>query len=558
MEYLLEPNSPLLKFLNPLELLKLLHVSRAARKAAVPHLKACCETADPETRVHGDRFRKWLTTSPIVATGSMVFHEEMAAPEDGNLAGPLRLGTIEKMSTTLVNRFVVLQYKKLGYQREHCKLAVFNGQGEFVAYYELLSKQFYEPFVDKWVHGDRGFNSRGGSNHSTAEIQIRNCNSDDWTLTDQSLEWAWQEGFGGDVTSSNYDLFDSFFGQLSPTEVSFVLMHALSEDTRVIYQYVETVFDRFNQEFEWMEDEDEDEQNEIMVAWKERLAAVSYQEHRPQLRFEVGTEVLCWVRQEQHRFGLSRDQWLPGHVVKHWYRQPEDGTVVPYRVKLDPRHLFGKEISVLTDTDSVIKQLQRPRLRFPIGTEVLCLVSQNKWRPGRVTQHWYINQTACWNPHVYSRQQRTMAPYRVKIDAGPDFSAPVDRDSIIKLKSNDNNPEGTGNILDLASDSKKKKKRKRSDEISAAETGNHNKKKNKKDNLTAPKRPAKAFVTWSIQNRERVKLANPDIHEDDIGKLLRSQWKQLLEEEKTPFEDHYQAEKECYKKEKAAYKLEKG
>ena len=551
MDYLFEPNSPLLKFLDPLELLKLLHVSRGARRAAVPHLKAF-EMADPETRVHGNRFREWLTTSPIVATGSMVFHEEMVAPEDGNLAGPLRIRTIENMSTTLVNRFVVLHYKKLGYQREQCKVAVFNEQGEFVAYYELLSKQFYEPFVDKYVHEGRAFNSRGGANHSTAEIQIRNCDSDSWTLSDQSLNWEWQEGFGGDVTSSNYDLFDSFYGQLSPTEVSFILMHALSEDTRVIFQYVETVFDCFNQGFEWMEDEDEEDG--FMMAWKERLAAVSYEEHRPQLRFEVGTEVLCYFGQEHmSRLTVSQDQWLPGHVVKQWYRQPEDGKVVPYRVKLDPRHKWGREISVLADTDSVVKRLQRPRLRFPIGTEVLCLVSQNEWRPGRVTQHWYINPHACLNFHLYSKQERTMAPYRVKLDAGRDFSAPVDRDSVIKLKNNDSSPEGTSSILDSAPESKKKRKRKRGDEISAAETGKH-----KKNNLNAPKRPAKAFVSWSIQNRERVKLANPDIHSDDIDKVLRSQWKQLLAEEKKPFEDNYQAEKKWYKKEKAAYKLKKG
>lgn len=474
----------------------------------------------------------------------MVFHEEMAAPQNGNLAGPLRLEKIEKMSSTLVNRFVVLEYKKLGYQREHCKVAFFNEQGKFVAYYELTSKQFYEPFVDKYVHEARGFNSAGGSNHSTAEIGIRNCDGKNWALWDQSLEWGWQDGFMGDVASPNYDLFDSFFGEFSPTEVSFVLMHALSEDTRVIFQYVETVFDCFNQEFEW------DEVDDFLLEWKERLAALSYQFHEdlPKPRFEVGTHVLCHYQGQ----GLSQDRWLPGCVVKHWYRQPHDGSSVPYRVQLDPDSHFGRQISVRADTDSEIRQLQRPQLRFPIGTNVKCMVNQTEWRTGRVVELW------CSTKRVGSSSYRfAMAPYKVKLDDGPDFYAPVDRDSVIKLS----NPEKASNINDSASnlrkEKKQKKKRKRGDEISADETDKKQKKKkeNKKDNPDAPKRPLKPFESWSKLNRERVKLANPNVHEDDLENFLRSIWNQLLNEEKKPFEDNYKEEREWYKKEKASFKL---
>ena len=53
---------PLLPFLTPFELLKLLYVSKSARMAAVAALKAC--EADPETRLHAARFKKWLTSLP--------------------------------------------------------------------------------------------------------------------------------------------------------------------------------------------------------------------------------------------------------------------------------------------------------------------------------------------------------------------------------------------------------------------------------------------------------------------------------------------------------------
>ena len=179
--------------------------------------------------VYANRFRKWLTTSPIVLKGSSVLYEQMTEPDDANLAGPLRLETIENMSSVLVENFVVLKYEKMGYQREHCEVAVFNNRGKFVAYYELNSNQFYESFVDKWT-------PEGGYNHSSADIQICNADPDHWTLIDQDLNW--NESFIGDITECNFELFDSFLGRLSPTEVSFILMHALSEDTRVIYQYV--------------------------------------------------------------------------------------------------------------------------------------------------------------------------------------------------------------------------------------------------------------------------------------------------------------------------------
>ena len=541
MDFLFKSKSPLLGFLEPFELLKLVHVSKEARKAAIPYLEAF--EADPETCLHANRFKIWLTTSPIVFEGSSV--------TEPSLAGPLRLETIENMSSILVENFVVLKCERIGYRGAHCEVAIFNHAGKFVAYYELNSKQFYEPLMDERVQ-------EGDSNPYPPSIQIRNADPDHWTLSDQNLYWEWEGGFNGVITGCNFHLFDSFLGRLSPTEVSFVLMHALSEDTRVIYQYVLAVFEVFNQEFDRIKDDlaagyDPGGRNTLMMEWKERLAAVSYQEYRPQLRFKVGTEVLC----------KRQDEWLSGHISKQWYRQP-DGTLVPYQVKVNT---YPGHISVLADSDSVIKQLHRPQLRFPIGTEVLCMVTQDQWLPGRVVKHWRNDVGLT-----------TLAPYRIKLDDGRKFYAPVDRDSVIKLKNpnlsqaaaagttnnNDDSPKKNSDNLGSASGAqkkkkKKKKKRKRGDDMSPTESDKHKKKKSKKKkHPNAPKRPATAFASWSNQNRERVKAANPDVDKDAIEELLSSIWKQLLDEQKKPFEEKYRAERKCYKKEKAAYNEERG
>ena len=89
----------------------------------------------------------------------------------------------------------------------------------------------------------------------------------------------------GCIALNNFELFDSFYGRLSPTEVSLILMHALSEDTRIIYQYVHEVFKTFSEEFDPNEDgvpiSDEEETLTMLMVWKERLAALSYQVPAP-------------------------------------------------------------------------------------------------------------------------------------------------------------------------------------------------------------------------------------------------------------------------------------
>ena len=353
MEVLFQPKSHLLGFLEPLDLLKLLRVSKTTRKAAVPYLRAFESQA--LTAHHAQLFSTWLTTAPIITEHSRVFDREMRLKKwtkrvdrnsgQRNVAGPLRFDVLQEQSQNLVRRFVVLQYEKRSYQREHCKVATFDEKGGFVAYYELNSMQLYESVVDREVLFGASCNC------STPEIEICTCSAAaDWMCFHPGLHWEWEGGFSGDVTRSNFELFDSFFGLLSPTEVSFVLMHALSQDTRVICQYVQAVFDCFRMEFEFAEDEPDEEGNGDLLEWRARLATLSYKRPRPLLRFDVGTPVLCKVDCNNSWFCRPDEvRWLKGEITEHWYRTKK-GIYAPYLVRLDKWNCGSAH--VLLDEDS--------------------------------------------------------------------------------------------------------------------------------------------------------------------------------------------------------------
>ena len=104
-------------------------------------------------------------------------------------------------------------------------MAIFDNDGSFVAYYELVSKQYYETYVDRNVMtgSGRAFNRHGGSNTSepcihmwsSAYFHVGDRSDARWKLTAPQLEWYWQEGLLGDVTFSNHALFKLFHGILS-------------------------------------------------------------------------------------------------------------------------------------------------------------------------------------------------------------------------------------------------------------------------------------------------------------------------------------------------------
>lgn len=116
---------------------------------------------------------------------------------------------------------------------------------------------------------------------SSAHFHIRDGAR--WSLEMPQSNFYQHEEFLGQFTFCNYALFNLFRGILSPTEVSMVLMHALSSYTRVIFTGTVATFGSMNLDFEnireWIfqgEGEVETQQATFAAieAWKGRLPGV--------------------------------------------------------------------------------------------------------------------------------------------------------------------------------------------------------------------------------------------------------------------------------------------
>jgi len=77
-------------------------------------------------------------------------------------------------------------------------------------------------------------------------------------------------------------------------------------------------------------------------------------------------------------------------------------------------------------------------------------------------------------------------------------------------------------------------------------------KKQKKDPL-APKKGLSPFMIFNKENREKIKISNPDATFGDIGKLIGTAWKALNEKQKAVYTQKAEADKERYLTESAAY-----
>lgn len=77
---------------------------------------------------------------------------------------------------------------------------------------------------------------------------------------------------------------------------------------------------------------------------------------------------------------------------------------------------------------------------------------------------------------------------------------------------------------------------------------NDQEKKGKKKADPATKRPSPPYALWCKDQWNEVKKANPEADFKEISTLLGAKWKTLSTEEKKPYEERYQEEKEAYLK----------
>ncbi|KAH9608585.1 hypothetical protein KSS87_022327 [Heliosperma pusillum] len=70
----------------------------------------------------------------------------------------------------------------------------------------------------------------------------------------------------------------------------------------------------------------------------------------------------------------------------------------------------------------------------------------------------------------------------------------------------------------------------------------------KKKDCPERKRPASAYALWCKDVYSEIKKENPEADFKDMSNLLSVKWKSLTPEEKKPYDEQYQAEKEAYLK----------
>ncbi|TFK19364.1 hypothetical protein FA15DRAFT_674486 [Coprinopsis marcescibilis] len=97
-----------------------------------------------------------------------------------------------------------------------------------------------------------------------------------------------------------------------------------------------------------------------------------------------------------------------------------------------------------------------------------------------------------------------------------------------------------------------KPKRKAAEKAEKAPRATASRSKKDKD-PNKPKRALSAYMFFSQDWRERIKAENPDAGFGEVGKLLGAKWKELDEEEKKPYVELANKDKERAENEKNAY-----
>ncbi|KAI9486595.1 MAG: high mobility group box domain-containing protein [Benjaminiella poitrasii] len=86
-----------------------------------------------------------------------------------------------------------------------------------------------------------------------------------------------------------------------------------------------------------------------------------------------------------------------------------------------------------------------------------------------------------------------------------------------------------------------------------ADKGDEKKRRGKKD-PSAPKRGLSAYMFFSQENRAKVKEENPEATFGQLGKLLGEKWKSMSDDEKKPYVEKAEKDKQRYENEKANLK----
>jgi len=139
----------LLPYLDPIDLIRLMHTSKATRRIAAPLLNELETKSNHQTIGHTEMFRSFLR-NPRVTKKNKVWEELTTDEARGSAVGPLRLYHIKEHAAEIEKRFAIMKYKK-SYDKVDSFVVMFDEKGAYIGYYTFVSEQFYEDYVTRDV-----------------------------------------------------------------------------------------------------------------------------------------------------------------------------------------------------------------------------------------------------------------------------------------------------------------------------------------------------------------------------------------------------------------------
>jgi len=103
---------------------------------------------------------------------------------------------------------------------------------------------------------------------------------------------------------------------------------------------------------------------------------------------------------------------------------------------------------------------------------------------------------------------------------------------------------------------KKENKKKTNKEETKKEAKKQSSSEEEEPELPPPKRPLASYMRFAKDKREEIVSQHPDLSGREITRKLGEVWRGLSEEEKQPYIDEYEADKERFERQKQEYEQE--
>jgi len=224
-------------------------------------------------------------------------------------------------------------------------------------------------------------------------------------------------------------------------------------------------------------------------------------------------------------------------------------------------HYFDLLVKLKNDQEHLFRNIQRNEyhnlFNFISGKHIKILnLGDGQGRAGGVTAVLQSTDDDSVDPHLE----------RIKNQAGNEESDEEDEDFVADKDdsgspTDDSDEDGSDASLSGGEKEKSSKKEASSSkppvkkkQKSVPDEGSQKKKPKKKRDPNAPKRAIAPFMYFSKAERANIKSSNPKLATTEIAKKLGERWQKMSAEERQPYIEQSQVDKQRYAEESAAYR----